>query len=159
MPDIHSDDGTRQIRLVFLGPKGLTLPFEWTYMQWGVCVGLGSALAWLLNKITEPLGFWYGILYGFYGLIIGVIAGVLLMKRVSFDEPLHYKALTLWRLFVTERGTKVPAPVQRFDIEWPPLTQLHLPTTPKEPHVIPAKPENEDEDDYAAVCSKARRAI
>ncbi|MBM7799362.1 hypothetical protein JOE57_002283 [Microlunatus panaciterrae] len=46
MPDLRTDDGPRKLRAVWLGPKGATLPFEWTYVQWAVTllmipVGIG----------------------------------------------------------------------------------------------------------------------
>jgi len=36
MPLLRTDDGPRRLRAIWLGPNGATLPFEWTYVQWGV---------------------------------------------------------------------------------------------------------------------------
>ena len=62
MPNLRTDDGPRKLRAVWLGPKGATLPFEWTYVQWSaVLIGLVStaatllfmALAWWVNRRTQ----------------------------------------------------------------------------------------------------------
>ena len=43
MPHLRTDDGPRKLRAVWLGPKGATLPFEWTYVQWAAVLILENA--------------------------------------------------------------------------------------------------------------------
>lgn len=114
MPELRTDDGPRKLRAVWLGPKGATLPFEWTYVQWAltllvVPVGIAgvAALVAVVGLVTvgRPpwFTFWFGLIYG---APLGVYLGVRLMRGVSFDEPLRHK----WATFREEfgRGSRVP---------------------------------------------------
>lgn len=102
MPELRTDDGPRKLRAVWLGPKGATLPFEWTYVQWSVTllmiplgVGLVSlviALAGLATVGHAPwFTFWFGLIYG---APAAIYLAVRLMRGVTFDEPLRYKTAT-----------------------------------------------------------------
>ncbi|MFL6064471.1 MAG: hypothetical protein ACJ72G_07350 [Friedmanniella sp.] len=102
MPELRTDDGPRKLRAVWLGPKGATLPFEWTYVQWAVTllmIPLGVALVSLLialaglASIGHPPWFtlWFGLIYG---APMAVYLAVRLMRGVTFDEPLRYKTAT-----------------------------------------------------------------
>ena len=115
MPELRTDDGPRKLRAVWLGPKGATLPFEWTYVQWSVTllmipvgiavvsglVGLGG-----LATIGHPPWFtvWFGVIYG---APTAVYLSVRLMRGVSFDEPLRFKTATFRDEF--GRETRLPA--------------------------------------------------
>lgn len=102
MPELRTDDGPRKLRAVWLGPKGATLPFEWTYVQWSVTllmiplgIGLVSVLIALagLATIGHPPWFtlWFGLIYG---APMAIYLAVRLMRGVTFDEPLRYKTAT-----------------------------------------------------------------
>lgn len=93
MPLIRSDDGPRKLRAVWLGPKGATLPFEWTFVQWLVCVlctiALGTVVLVALWVAWAPIyGMAGAVLYGPAG---GFYIGAKLMHRTSFDEPIQYR--------------------------------------------------------------------
>ena len=117
MPELRTDDGPRKLRAVWLGPKGATLPFEWTYVQWCVTllmipvgVGLVALLIALggLATIGHPpwFTFWFGLIYG---APAAVYLAVRLMRGVTFDEPLRYKTATFREEF--GRGSREPAEV------------------------------------------------
>lgn len=155
MPEIRSDDKARQLRLVYLGPRGHTLGFEWTYTKLIVCFilgNLGVVLVFLPFYLLS--GFWSAITWAIpFGLPAGIFTGVWLMKKVSHDEPLGYKLGTYWHL-LTRQGRPAPDRPQRFNIAMPPITAL--PTTTKEPtRVLPEANEesptrDEDpEEEYA----------
>jgi hypothetical protein len=102
MPELRTDDGPRKLRAVWLGPKGATLPFEWTYVQWAVTllfvpvgivlVAAGVAVVGLVT-VGHPPWFtvWFGVIYG---APAAVYLAVKLMRNVHFDEPLRYKLAT-----------------------------------------------------------------
>ena len=102
MPELRTDDGPRKLRAVWLGPKGATVPFEWTYVQWSVTllmIPVGVALvagliavAGLLTVGHAPwFSFWFGLIYG---APLAIYLAVRLMRGVTFDEPLRYKVAT-----------------------------------------------------------------
>ena len=59
MPYLRTDDGPRKLRAVWLGPKGATLPFEWTYVQWA---------AVLIGIVVAPL---------FLGPVVYLVTGLM----------------------------------------------------------------------------------
>jgi hypothetical protein len=102
VPELRTDDGPRKLRAVWLGPKGATLPFEWTYVQWSVTllmIPLGVILVSLLIALAglATIGhppwftFWFGLIYG---APAAIYLAVRLMRGVTFDEPLRYKTAT-----------------------------------------------------------------
>ena len=102
MPELRTDDGPRKLRAVWLGPKGATLPFEWTYVQWAVTllmipvgVGVVAGLIAVVGLVTvgHPpwFTFWFGLIYG---APMAVYGAVRLMRGVGFDEPLRFKITT-----------------------------------------------------------------
>lgn len=121
MPRIRSDDGPRKLRAVWLGPEGMTLPFEWTYVQWAVCLALGN----LFGLIVGGLMWWatalvYGIAAFFlWGYPIGILVGVKVMKGVTFDEPIQYRA-AMARGQLRDRGQPITGQT-RWAVTWPPL--------------------------------------
>ena len=130
MPWLRTDDGPRKLRAVWLGPKGATLPFEWTYVQWSVTllmIPLGVALVALLIAVGGLLTighapwftFWFGLIYG---APAAIYLAVRLMRGVTFDEPLRYKTAT----FREEFGrTREPAEgVTAWVMPFPKLAEL-----------------------------------
>ena len=102
MPELRTDDGPRKLRAVWLGPKGATLPFEWTYVQWSVTllmIPLGIALVAVLVALGGLLTIghapWFTVWFGLiYGAPLAIYLAVRLMRGVTFDEPLRYKTVT-----------------------------------------------------------------
>jgi hypothetical protein len=130
VPELRTDDGPRKLRAVWLGPKGATLPFEWTYVQWSVTllmIPLGVALVALLIAVGGLLTighapwftFWFGLIYG---APAAIYLAVRLMRGVTFDEPLRYKTAT----FREEFGrTREPAEgVTAWVMPFPKLAEL-----------------------------------
>lgn len=96
MPVLHTDDGPRRLRAVWLGPTGATLPFEWTYVQWvatlaaipvtvGVLTGLGMVVHQLVPAVDMFLVWAVALIWG---PALGVLVTVKVMRHVSFDQPL-----------------------------------------------------------------------
>jgi hypothetical protein len=131
MPDLRTDDGPRKLRAVWLGPRGATLPFEWTYVQWAVTIAmipLGVALVAgviaLLGLLTigHPpwFSFWFGLIYGAPAAVYGSMR---LMRGVSFDEPLRHKLATLREEF----GRRSREPIEeatRWQMPMPRMNEL-----------------------------------
>ena len=131
MPELRTDDGPRKLRAVWLGPKGATLPFEWTYVQWSVTllmipvgIALVAAMIALAGVVTvgHPpwFTFWFGLLYG---TPLSIYLAVRLMRNVTFDEPLRYKTATFREEF--SRTTRERAEgVTDWAMPWPRLVEL-----------------------------------
>ncbi|QDP95006.1 hypothetical protein FOE78_02925 [Microlunatus elymi] len=129
---MRTDDGPRKLRAVWLGPKGATLPFEWTYVQWavtllmipvGVLLVTGIVAAGGLLVLGHPPWFtwWFGLIYGGPA---GVWVAVRLMRGVSFDEPLRFKITTLRQEW--GHGSRMPAEKStRWQMPWPRVGELH----------------------------------
>ena len=90
MPLLRTDDGPRRLRAIWLGPNGATLPFEWTYVQWGVVL----LTACLVGNVFGLLAWWWtgDIVYTIAAIVLwgwpaGVYLGTRVMRGVSFDEP------------------------------------------------------------------------
>ena len=102
MPELRTDDGPRKLRAVWLGPKGATLPFEWTYVQWSVTLLMIPLVVGLISLLIAAAGVliighppWFTVWFGaIYGAPLAVYTAVRLMRGVSFDEPLRYKTAT-----------------------------------------------------------------
>lgn len=131
MPELRTDDGPRKLRAVWLGPKGATLPFEWTYVQWAatllmvpVGVALVALIVALLGLVTVGHAPWFTVWFGvIYGAPLAVYLTVRLMRNVTFDEPLRYK-LDTFRAEVG-RGAREPAETAtEWTMPWPRLSEL-----------------------------------
>ena len=131
MPELRTDDGTRKLRAVWLGPKGAALPFEWTYVQWSVTlllIPVGVALTCLVIAVAgwATIGhppwftFWFGVIYG---APAAVYLAVRLMRGVTFDEPLRYKTGT-FREEVGRRSRVAAEGVTEWAMPWPKLAEL-----------------------------------
>lgn len=117
MPPIRTDDGPRSLRAVWLGPKGMTWPMEWSYARW--------AATFLASTVTLPVFvglFWFltrAVLFApLAGAVCGLPAAVWLGARVtaglSMDQPITYRAGVVAGL---ARLARTPVSVaQRFEI-------------------------------------------
>jgi len=131
MPELRTDDGPRKLRAVWLGPKGATLPFEWTYVQWAVTLlmiplGIGLiagaiAVGGLLITGRVPwFAFWFGLIYGAPAAVYGAVR---LMRGVSFDEPLRHK-ITTARDELGSRGRERAETPIHWQLPWPAMAEL-----------------------------------
>lgn len=105
MPPLRTDDGPRKLRAVWLGPKGGTLPFEWTYVQWSAtlaAMAVTSTMAFLIALILPAPAWFVGFAY-LSGGGIGVYLAVKAMRNVTFDEPLRHKTATVRAEFSRRR--------------------------------------------------------
>jgi hypothetical protein len=131
MPDLRTDDGPRKLRAVWLGPRGATLPFEWTYVQWAVTIAMIPVGVALVAGVIALLGlltighppwfsFWFGLIYGAPAAVYGSMR---LMRGVSFDEPLRHKLATLREEF----GRRSREPIEeatRWQMPMPRMNEL-----------------------------------
>lgn len=130
MPALRTDDGPRKLRAVWLGPKGATLPFEWSYVQWAVTLaclpvgvtGLQGVLAVASRVLFGAWNWWFVLPVGvFGGGFLGIWLAVWLMRNVTFDEPLRHK-VAVARAELGSRGrSRVPGPVF-WVMPWPKIT-------------------------------------
>lgn len=109
MPQLRTDDGPRKLRAVWLGPAGHTMPFQWTYVQWCVClvsvtasVTVGALIGWLAFR-SSVATFTGGLYLGAAGLWFGIK----IMRAVTYDEPLRYHRRLIRREF--DRSFSVPS--------------------------------------------------
>ena len=132
MPNLRTDDGPRKLRAVWLGPKGATLPFEWTYVQWVVTLAAMPATAgllWLLGTAVHQLipvfdTFLVGAVAFIWGPALGVYLTVKVMRHVSFDQPLAART----RLVHSElRRPRLSIRPTELEVSPPPVTDLALP--------------------------------
>lgn len=137
MPRLRTDDGPRKLRAVWLGPKGATLPFEWTYVQWTVTIvavptaaTVAAAAAWLLGAPG-----WVLVLAVLYGAATGVYLAVKAMRNVTFDEPLRHKTATV-RAELGRRGRRAGRPATAWTWAEVPIADL---TDPAATVLIPRK--------------------
>lgn len=116
---------------MWLGPKGASLPFEWTYVQWSVTLlmiplgvvlvaGVVALVGWA--SVGHPPWFtlWFGLIYG---APLAVYLAVRVMRGVTFDEPLRYKSAT----FREEVGRRQRVPAERvteWAMPWPQMAEL-----------------------------------
>ena len=151
MPELRTDDGPRKLRAVWLGPKGATLPFEWTYVQWSVTllmiplgVGLVSLLIAVGGLLTIGHPPWFTVWFGvIYGAPMAIYLAVRLMRGVTFDEPLRYKTATFREEF--GRQSREPAEeVTAWTMPFPKVAEL--PTVAQQLLRAPSTPQQREED-------------
>lgn len=132
MPLLHTDDGPRRLRAVWLGPTGATLPFEWTYVQWVAtlaAIPVTAGLLWGVGMLVHQLlpfvdTFLVGAVAWIWGPALGVYATVRVMRHVSFDQPLGARA----RLVKAELQRR-PRPTRTAVVASPPpITELATPS-------------------------------
>ncbi len=145
MPQLHTDDGPRRLRAVWLGPTGATLPFEWTYVQWvatlaavpvtvGLLWGLGTAVHQFVPAVVDD--FLVRAIAMIWGPALGVYVTVKVMRHVSFDQPLAARV----RLVRAElRPRPRPRPTQLLASP-PPIGELARPAARSLGWIKPAPP-------------------
>ena len=133
MPVLHTDDGPRRLRAVWLGPTGATLPFEWTYVQWVAtlaAIPVAVGVLWAVGTLVHQLipGFDDFLIWAIaltWGPAFGVYLTVKVMRHVSFDQPLAARV----RLVRTELHPR-PRPARTaWAIRTPPITDLARPAS------------------------------
>ena len=133
MPQLHTDDGPRRLRAVWLGPTGATLPFEWTYVQWvatlaaipvsvGVLAGLGIVVHQLIPAFDSFLLWAIALIWG---PAAGVLLTVKVMRHVSFDQPLSARA----DLVRAELSRRTRSASTVLEASPPPITELAVPAS------------------------------
>lgn len=131
MPELRTDDGPRKLRAVWLGPKGATLPFEWSYVQWSVTLlmipvgiivvaALVALAGWVTVGHVPWFTFWFGLIYG---APAAIYLAIRLMRGVSFDEPLRYKVMTFREELGHRQRTRAEG-VTRWTMPWPVIAEL-----------------------------------
>lgn len=131
MPLIRTDDAPRKLRAVWLGPKGSTLPFEWTYVQWAVVIVLMPVGVFLVLSLCLLLGlspFARAIFTILWGPALGVYLGVRLMKGVHYDEPLRYR-VAVARSELSLRGRTAMPQQETWELAMPRIRDLKLPVS------------------------------
>jgi hypothetical protein len=91
MPRLITDDAPRRLRGVWLGPKGVRWPVDWTFAQWGVFATLMIACPLAIFFVFVFLN-WYLAVSN--GLLWGPVAAYFLttwvMGFVDYDRPLRF---------------------------------------------------------------------
>lgn len=97
MPEIRTDDAPRRLRAVWLGPRGKTLAFEWTYVQWLLCLGLVIVCVTVLMLGLWPVDHVIAVVFGAGGgLLLGVRLSRWAIAHTDYDRPLRW-----WRATIT----------------------------------------------------------
>lgn len=126
MPRLRSDDGPRHLRAVWLGPKGATLPFTWTYVQWLGTLLFAVVLGWVALAITFAItrDFVYTVAGTvLYGWAPGLYLGMKVMAYVDVNEPVRFKRQLLRTQLSRKHRELPPAPVH-WQMSAPRITPL-----------------------------------
>jgi len=98
---LRTDDDIRKVRMVWMGPERVTLPFQLTYVQWAVGAAI-TALFIALSRLVVGDWWWTGVAFA-----LSLVANTVLFKHVDHDRPVH----TVLRTAVTDwRYTAPPVP-------------------------------------------------
>jgi hypothetical protein len=122
MPDIRTDDTPRRLRAVWLGPRGKTLAWEWTYVQWSLCLALMVACSAVLLLLLWPVDHTIAVCFGIGGgSLIGQKLAAHAVAHTNYDQPLRWWRQTLRGEF--RRSTRMPQDrVERLTA--PPVAEL-----------------------------------
>jgi hypothetical protein len=108
MPEIRTDDTPRRLRAVWLGPRGKTLSWEWTYVQWALCLGLVALCITVLMLVLYPVDHVIAVVFGTgAGAVIGVRLASVIVARTNYDQPLRWWWQTVageWRRSARPQG-------------------------------------------------------
>jgi hypothetical protein len=116
---IRTDDAPRRLRAVWLGPKGLRWPMDWTYIQWcvfAVLLVVFPALVFALLLLLSPaIAAWMAILGG---PLLAYEVTKRMPTWIDYDRPLRYWVRTLRQEYAAStpmtrlqpRGLRVDAP-------------------------------------------------
>jgi hypothetical protein len=101
MPEIRTDDVPRRLRAVWLGPRGKTLSWEWTYVQWALCLLLVTLCGAILLAALWPVDHVIAVVFGTgAGAVLGVRLAGAAVERTNYDQPLRWWRRTVigeWR--------------------------------------------------------------
>lgn len=101
MPEIRTDDTPRRLRAVWLGPRGKTLSWEWTYVQWALCLLLVTLCSFVLLLALWPVDHVIAVVFGTgAGVVLGVRLASAAVARTNYDQPLRWWRRTVvgeWR--------------------------------------------------------------
>jgi hypothetical protein len=101
MPEIRTDDVPRRLRAVWLGPRGKTLSWEWTYVQWALCLLLVAVCSAILLAALWPVDHVIAVVFGTgAGTVLGVRLAGAAVERTNYDQPLRWWRRTVigeWR--------------------------------------------------------------
>lgn len=107
MPTLRTDDGPRRLRAVWLGPRGVRFPFEWTYVQWALVVCLTVPMASLVLGVLWPIDSQLAVMACVpWGAMGSVMATRWIISKTDFDRPVKY-----WRWVIKvelHRSRRVP---------------------------------------------------
>jgi hypothetical protein len=107
MPEIRTDDTPRRLRAVWLGPRGKTLSWEWTYVQWALCLLLVSLCSAILLAVLWPLDHVIAVVFGIgAGAVLGVRLASAAVARTNYDQPLRW-----WSRPTAPSSVRLVAPV------------------------------------------------
>lgn len=93
MAERRTDDEILRTKLPFLGPKGFTLPFRWTFTQWGIGAAIVLPLSFIALLINPYL---LGM-----AIAVGGFAAFLVCRQISADRPARaviWSIATGWRV-------------------------------------------------------------
>jgi hypothetical protein len=91
MPEIRTDDTPRRLRAVWLGPRGKTLSWEWTYVQWALCLLLITLCSSILFAVLWPIDHVIAVVFGTgAGAVLGVRLAGAAVARTNYDQPLRW---------------------------------------------------------------------
>lgn len=112
MPYLRTDDGPRGLRVPWLGWKGFTFGFEWSWQRW-IVTGLAAFVTvpalYQVTKVLTNSWLFNGFAAALFGAVAAVWVGAKATETISLDEPLTYKATVAWE---TARTAIRPKPVQ-----------------------------------------------
>ena len=123
MPEIRTDDTPRRLRAVWLGPRGKTLSWEWTYVQWALCLLLVTLCTAVLLIALWPVDHVIAVVFGTgAGAVLGVRLAGAAVARTNYDQPLRW-----WRRTVISEWRRSSRPM--------PATSMRL-AAPGEPQEL-----------------------
>ena len=119
------------MRAVWLGPKGATLPFEWSYVQWAVTLAMIPAGVLIVAGIIALAGLviighppWFALPFGLiYGAPAAIYGAIRVMRGVDYNEPLRHKIATACDEFGRQSRQSAET-VTHWQMPWPNLHEL-----------------------------------
>lgn len=94
-----SDDGPRGLRVPWLGWKGFTFGFEWSWQRWvvtAVAAFVTVPVVWQVATVLTNSWLFNGVAAALFGGLAAVWVGAKATGAISLDEPLAYKGRVLW---------------------------------------------------------------
>jgi hypothetical protein len=121
VPEIRTDDTPRRLRAVWLGPRGKTLSWEWTYVQWALCLLLVTLCSAVLVSALWPVDHVIAVVFGVgAGVVLGDRLAGAAVARTNYDQPLRWWRLTV---FGEWRRSRRPTPADSVRLSTPRVPQ------------------------------------